>query len=58
VLPALPADVHPVVVHRFLTTPNADLDVDGAPTAPLTWLASGGDVDAVVQLAVDLHTIP
>lgn len=57
VLSALPENVHPLVVQWFLTTPHRDLGVAGA-TTPLAWLSSGGDVDAVVALATDLHAIP
>jgi hypothetical protein len=58
VVPALPPDAHPLVVHRFLTTPHPDLDVDGEPTTPLSWLIGGGDVEVVAGLAHDLHTLP
>jgi hypothetical protein len=58
VVPVLPADAHPLVVQRFLTTPHPDLEVDGEPASPLTWLSGGGDIDAVVGLAEDLHTAP
>ena len=57
VLPALPQDVHPVVVVSFLHRPNEDLLVEGEPTSPATWLAGGGAVDTVVRLAAALHDL-
>jgi hypothetical protein len=58
VLPALPTDVHPVVVTSFLDRPHEDLLVDGVATSPAAWLDGGGPVDAVVALAGDLHDLP
>lgn len=57
VLPALPNDVHPLVVHHFLTRPNTELLVSGVPVPPREWLLSGGDVDRVVTLAAELHDV-
>jgi hypothetical protein len=51
VLPAIPADLHPVAVWRWLTTPIPDLSLDGSPAAPLPWLAAGGRPDEVAALA-------
>jgi hypothetical protein len=51
VLPALPADLHPVSVAGFLTTPQPDLRVEGPPVSPLDWLRSGGDVRPVLGVA-------
>ncbi|MCV7090994.1 hypothetical protein [Mycobacterium interjectum] len=51
VLPALPDDLHPVSVAGFLTTPQADLRVDGRSVSPLDWLRSGGDVRLVLSVA-------
>lgn len=58
VLPALPADVHPVVVTSFLARPHEDLLVGAEPTSPAAWLEGGGDIDAVVTLAASLHDLP
>lgn len=58
VLPALPSDVHPAVVARFLRTPHPDLDMDGEAVAPADWMATGGNVDVVVAVAADLHRVP
>jgi hypothetical protein len=58
VMTAFPADVHPLTVKRFLDSDNPDLDADGGPTTPRQWLASGGDVGAVVELAAELHQLP
>jgi hypothetical protein len=54
VLPAIPADLHPVAVWRWLTTPIPDLSLDGSPVAPLPWLAAGGRPDQVAVLAAGL----
>jgi hypothetical protein len=55
VLQALPADLHPVAVLRWLTLPKPDLRVDGRPVSPREWLLAGGAADEVVALADDLH---
>jgi hypothetical protein len=51
VLRVLPADLHPLSVAGFLTTPQADLTVGGQPVSPLDWLRSGGDVRPVLGVA-------
>ncbi len=51
VLQALPADLHPVSVAGFLTTPQPDLSIDGQPMSPLDWLRSGGDIRLVLSVA-------
>ena len=51
VLRVLPADLHPLSVAGFLTTPQADLRVGGQPVSPLDWLRSGGDVRPVLSVA-------
>lgn len=54
VVKALPADVHPVAVHRWLTQPDPNLALGDEPISPLDWLRTGGDVDAVVRLTADV----
>ncbi len=57
VLRALPGDLHPVAVFRWLTTPVADLtapDEDDVPLSPRDWLRSGGGPDAATEIARDL----
>lgn len=54
VVAALPADLHPVASWRFLTEPIADLEVDGVPVSPLTWLESGGGPEPAARIARDL----
>lgn len=54
VLPELPSTLHPVAVHRWLTTPNTDLDMDGETVSPLEWLEATGDASQVVAIAHDL----
>ena len=51
---ALPDDIHPVAVCRFMTTPNPDLDVMGEAVSPRDWLTSGGSPDPIVAIAQDL----
>ena len=50
-LQVLPADLHPVSVAGFLTTPQPDLSVDGQSVSPLDWLRSGGDIRLVLDVA-------
>jgi hypothetical protein len=58
VMGALPHDVHPLTVARFLDTPHVDLDVDGDAVTPREWLRFGGDVDAVVNAAAAMFDTP
>lgn len=55
VLQALPLDLHPVALLRWLTRPKPDLEVDGVALSPRDWLRGGGQVDEAVALAEDLH---
>lgn len=50
VLVALPADLHPVAIGGFLSTPQPDL-WNGRALTPLAWLRSGGAIEAVVRAA-------
>lgn len=50
VLSALDPELHPLRVDRWFTTPHVDLEVDGEPVAPVTWLASGGAPEAATAL--------
>jgi len=51
---ALPLDLHPVAAWRFLTEPNADLELDAGPASPIAWLRSGGSPDPIVAIAREL----
>ena len=54
VIGALPPDLHPVAVRRWLTTPHPDLRVDAGearPVAPLEWLRTGRAPEVVADLA-------
>jgi hypothetical protein len=51
---ALPLDVHPVAVWRFLTEGSIDLELDDGPVSPIEWLRSGGSPDPVVAIAREL----
>ena len=55
VLPAVPRDLSPVALHHWLTHPDPDLVLDGAPLSPLRWLQCGGDPQLVAELAQDLR---
>lgn len=55
VLQALPPDLHPVAVLRWLTLPKLDLRLDGRAVSPCEWLLAGGAVVEAVALAEDLH---
>lgn len=57
VLRVLPVNLHPVAVHRWLTTANPDLpddDGDETPLSPLDWLRTGRDPAVVASLAAGL----
>jgi len=57
VLRALPGDLHPVSVFRWLTTPIADLTALGEgdePLSPRDWLRSGGSPHSAIEVARDL----
>jgi len=55
VLRRLPANLHPVAVHRWFTSPNPDLASDGGtPISPLGWLRTGNPPELVAELAADL----
>jgi len=54
-LQALPADLHPVAVLRWLTRPKPDLRLEDVPVSPRDWLLAGGQPDEAVALAEDLH---
>lgn len=51
VLAALPEGLHPLEVEGFFTTAQPDLDLDGHPLTPRDWLATGGEMARVAELA-------
>jgi hypothetical protein len=51
---ALPLDLHPVAVWRFLAEPSADLQLEDRAVSPIEWLRSGGAPDPVVAVAREL----
>lgn len=51
VVSVLAPALHPVAVSRWLTTPNVDLVVDGAPVTPVDWLVGGGQTETAVVIA-------
>jgi len=51
VIAELPAELHPVAVSRWFTSPLADLVLGGESVSPLTWLRAGGQADPVAGLA-------
>lgn len=56
VLRAVPEDQPPLVVAAFMTTPQPDICIDGAPVSPRQWLLASGDPEPVAQLASMLGT--
>lgn len=55
VVKALPSDLHPVSVLRWLTQPKPDLRIEDSPVSPRDWLRAGGNPDEAVALAEDLN---
>ena len=54
VIGALPPDLHPVAVRRWLTTPHPDLRInadEARAVAPLEWLRTGRAPEVVADLA-------
>jgi hypothetical protein len=55
VLAALPKGLHPLAVQGFMTTPQPDYEIDDRDVSAAEWLASGGDVGVVVEMADSLN---
>lgn len=51
VLPCLDVRLHPLEVINWFALPNADLTMDGEALSPAAWLARGGDITRVADLA-------
>jgi hypothetical protein len=56
VLAALPADLHPLEVAGFMTTPDLGLSVADEPASPRDWLIGGGYLRTVVEFVEHLDT--
>ncbi|HEY3354501.1 MAG TPA: hypothetical protein VGQ83_14715 [Polyangia bacterium] len=55
VVAGLPPDLDPVSAQRWLTSPNADLVIDGdRPVSPLDWLRTGRPAARAAALAAEL----
>jgi hypothetical protein len=57
VVQAVPDDIHPVAVFRWLTTPVPDLVApgeEGIALSPREWLRSGGAPEAAIELVAGL----
>jgi hypothetical protein len=54
VVERLPGDLSTVAVYRWFTSPNPDLEIEGAPVTPLQWLESGEDPRRPAELAAGL----
>jgi len=54
VLRALDPALHPLSVDHWFTMTNVDLEIDGRPVSPASWLATGGDAQVAANLASDL----
>lgn len=52
---ALPGDLHPLEVQGFLTSPRPELRLRARDLSPVEWLARGGAVDAVTELAAGVR---
>lgn len=50
IVPALPTDFHPLDIEAFMISPHEALDGQD----PVRWLATGGSIDSVVNLADEL----
>ncbi len=50
----VPEGLNPLVVYRWLHTPQPELEWDGRGLTPLEWLSVGGPVQPVAALAADL----
>jgi hypothetical protein len=55
VLTALPDDMAPVELARLVTTPQPDLALAGAATAPRDWLLAGQSAEPVRHLVENLY---
>ncbi|HYC90359.1 MAG TPA: hypothetical protein VEO54_14170 [Thermoanaerobaculia bacterium] len=51
VLPRLNPGLHPLEVINWFSIPNADLVMEGETVSPTVWLARGGDIASVAELA-------
>lgn len=56
VVAALPAELHPLEVGGFMTTPDPGLTMADEPVSPRDWLIHGGDIRLVCEIAADLDT--
>jgi excisionase family DNA binding protein len=54
VLRAMPGDLHPVEVLKWLSNPDPDLEIGEQSLSPLDWLRSGGDPQRAGDTAKDL----
>jgi hypothetical protein len=50
VLSAMPVDLHPMAVWRWMATPIPELATEDGPWCPLDWLTAGGNPEAVIAL--------
>jgi hypothetical protein len=59
VVPALPEELHPLSVHRWFVTPDADLasEETGRELSPREWLLAGYEPSVVAELAADLDLL-
>jgi len=46
--------LHPLALHRWMTSPDPDLAVGDRELSPAEWLATGGTVGVVLDLVADL----
>jgi hypothetical protein len=53
IVPTFPRNTHPLTIESFMTRPSEELD----GLTPVSWLAGGGSVDAVVELIDELSRV-
>jgi hypothetical protein len=53
-LAALDPGLHPLTVTHWVESPNTDIEINGVAVSPVDWLKTGGSVEPLVELAVQL----
>jgi hypothetical protein len=51
---ALDRTLHPLTVEHWMGTTNSELVIDGESVTPIQWLATGGNIEIVCELAAQL----
>lgn len=53
---ALPPNMHPAEIAGRMSTPQAELRINGQSVSPRDWLIAGGEPDALREVFEDEHT--